>query len=171
MKIVLLGYMGSGKSTVGKQLAKNTGMKLVDLDHEIERKENLKIPEIFAVKGEIYFRKKESEVLLEQLNEEENAIISLGGGTPCYGNNMKTALEASESVIYLKVSIPGLVQRLSKEKEFRPLIKNIPDEELPEFIGKHLFERNIFYNQANLVIECDGKSPEQISEEIESRLV
>ena len=171
MSVFLIGYMGSGKSTVGKQLAKNTGMKLVDLDHEIERKENLKIPEIFAVKGEIYFRKKESEVLLQQLNEEENAIISLGGGTPCYGNNMKIALEASESVIYLKVSIPGLVLRLSKEKEFRPLIKNIPDEELPAFIGKHLFERNIFYNQANLVIECDGKSPEQISEEIESRLV
>lgn len=171
MKVLLLGYMGSGKSTVGKLLAQKMDIPSVDLDDKIEAKENLKISEIFSQKGEIYFRKKETEVLLEQLESDEKAILSLGGGTPCYGNNMKLALEHSKNVFYLKVSIPGLVERLLKEKAHRPLIKNIEDEELPEFIGKHLFERNNYYNQAHHIISCDDKSPIVIAQEIEEKLV
>lgn len=171
MKIVLLGYMGSGKSTIGKLLAKNRGLQFLDLDDCIEEGEGMGIPELFKSKGELYFRKREFHYLEEVLNEKDNFVLSTGGGTPCYGKNIETILEATENVVYLKVSIPGLVARLSKEKSERPLIKDIPDEELPEFIGKHLFERNAFYNRAHRTVVCDNKTPEEIALEIEGSIL
>ncbi|MRH99011.1 AAA family ATPase [Kriegella sp. EG-1] len=171
MKIVLLGYMGSGKSTVGRQLAQKLNFIFVDLDAYIEQNEQMTISELFEVKGEIYFRKKESEYVSKALKSHDNVILSLGGGTPCYGNNMNQILELTSSVFYLKLSINGLVERLLKEKSERPLIKNIPDVDLPEFIGKHLFERSMFYQKANFTIDCDQKSIVEINAEIEEKLV
>ena len=88
MKIVLIGYMASGKSTIGKILAKELNLSFIDLDHYISDREQMSIPEIFNQKGEIYFRKIETKCLLEVLEKEQEFILSLGGGTPCYGNNM-----------------------------------------------------------------------------------
>ena len=101
----------------------------------------------------------------ELLATQENCIISLGGGTPVYYNNMEI-LNNNSITIYLRANIGTLVQRLSKQKEKRPLIARISDEDLPEFIAKHLFERNIFYNKAQYVVDTDYKTPEEIVEEI-----
>ncbi|WP_298488131.1 shikimate kinase [uncultured Maribacter sp.] len=171
MKIVLVGYMGSGKTTVGKLLAKKMNLSFLDLDNYIEDSEKKTIPEIFKEKGEIYFRKKELFYLEEILNKEKNIVLSTGGGTPCYGVNMNTILSATKNVFYIKVGINELVKRLSLEKEHRPLIKNIKDEEMPEFIGKHMFERSFFYSKAHHTLHTDNATPEQTVETIKPLLV
>ncbi len=171
MKIVLVGYMGSGKSTVGKRLAKDLGFNFFDLDSYMEASQKMKIPEIFKEKGEIYFRKIEKDCVREVLSLKEDLILSTGGGTPCYGGNIDVMLALAEHVFFLKVSIPELVKRLSKEKEDRPLIRHIDEESLPEFIGRHLFERNNFYSRATKTIDCDNKEPRTIVEEVKGFLV
>ena len=170
MKIVFVGYMGSGKTTIGKLLAKKLKISFLDLDEVIEERLEDSISNIFNGKGEIFFRKKEHEYLNDVLTQKNNFILSTGGGTPCYSGNMDTMLELADYVFYLKISIPGLVKRLILEKEHRPLIKNIDDGDLPEFIGKHLFERNNFYLKANHIIECDNKDPEALVAEIQGLL-
>ncbi|MDO6605390.1 shikimate kinase [Arenibacter palladensis] len=170
MKIVFVGYMGSGKTTIGKLLAKKLKISFLDLDEVIEERLEDSISNIFNGKGEIFFRKKEHEYLNDVLSQKNNFILSTGGGTPCYSGNMDTMLELADYVFYLKISIPGLVKRLILEKEHRPLIKNIDDGDLPEFIGKHLFERNNFYLKANHIIECDNKDPEALVAEIQGLL-
>ena len=171
MKIVLVGYMASGKSVIGQSLATELGLDFVDLDEKIEQEVGMPIPQIFSERGEIFFRKKEYEVLQKTIIETENIVLSTGGGTPCYGNNMKTILDASDASIYLQLSIPRLVERISAEKNTRPLVQNIKDEDLPEFIGKHLFERRNFYMQAKEIIICDGKSVKEVVDEIKERLL
>ena len=170
MKIVLVGYMGSGKTTIGKLLANKLKISFLDLDEVIEQGLEDSISNIFNGKGEIFFRKKEHEYLTDVLSKKEKLILSTGGGTPCYSGNMETMLNLADHVFYLKVSIPGLVKRLLLEKEHRPLIKNIDNGDLPEFIGKHLFERNNFYLKANHIIECDDKDPETLVAEIQELL-
>ena len=170
MKIVLVGYMGSGKTTIGKLLAKELEISFLDLDEVIQDGVGDTIPNIFNAKGEIFFRKKENEYLNAVLSNKNNFILSTGGGTPCYSGNMKTMLDLADHVFYLKISIPGLVKRLIKEKDHRPLIKNIDDGDLPEFIGKHLFERNNFYLKATHIVECDNKDPETLVAEIRQLL-
>lgn len=170
MKIVLVGYMGSGKTTIGKLLANKLKISFLDLDEVIEQGLEDSISNIFNGKGEIFFRKKEHEYLTDVLSKKEKLILSTGGGTPCYSGNMETMLTLADHVFYLKVSIPGLVKRLLLEKEHRPLIKNIDNGDLPEFIGKHLFERNNFYLKANHIIECDDKDPETLVAEIQELL-
>ncbi len=171
MKIVLVGYMGSGKTTIGKGLAKALDIKFLDLDSYIERALRMKVAGIFEEKGEIYFRKQEHFFLKEVLVTNKDFIVSTGGGTPCYSGNMDVMLQNSDAVIYLKVSIPELVNRLAKEKEHRPLLKDKDDEALTEFIAKHLFERSAYYNQATHTVNCDGKSVTTLVEELKSLLV
>ncbi|MCX2680728.1 AAA family ATPase [Galbibacter sp. EGI 63066] len=171
MMVVLIGYMGSGKSTVGKVIAKKRGMGFIDFDDYIEEKEQLTIPEIFKQKGEIYFRKQETAYLSVLLKEKPNAVISLGGGTPCFGNNMDVVVEATQNVFYLKLSVEKLVERLQAEKEHRPLIKDIADIDLSDFIRKHLFERNFFYLRSHHIITVGDETPQGISEKIEKKLV
>ena len=141
------------------------GLKLIDLDKEIFLKNNMSIPEIFEKRGEIYFRKEERALLEKILNTEKNCILSLGGGTPAYYNNMELITQKSESV-YLRTSVRTLTERLLKQKQKRPLIAKIPDEDLPEFIAKHLFERQVFYGQAKYTVSTDSKTPEKITDEI-----
>ena len=169
MIISLLGYMGSGKSHISKILSDKINFKLIDLDKEISRRLKLTIPEIFEKKGEIYFRKQEREILEEILATQANTVLSLGGGTPAYYNNMEIINNSSKS-IFLKTSIPVLSERLLKQKEKRPLIARIADSELPEFIAKHLFERNAFYSKAQFSITTDDKTPENIISEITEKL-
>ena len=168
MILVLIGYMASGKSSIGKKLAKKLSYDFVDLDDFIEGKENLSVSDIFKTKGEIYFRKQEELNLKKLLQAKTNIILSVGGGTPCYGSNMNTILHASDvKSIYLKASIPALVKKLMKKKSKRPLIAHIQTEDaLTEFIGKHLFERIPFYNQAEIQIITDGKTKNDIIEDI-----
>lgn len=161
--------MGSGKSHISKILSEKLNFRLIDLDKEISKRNKLTIPEIFEKKGEIYFRKLEREALEEILATEENVVLSLGGGTPAYYNNMEIINSNSKS-IFLKASVGTLSERLSKQKEKRPLIANISDEDLSEFIAKHLFERNFFYGKAQFNITTDNREPEEIVVEIIEKL-
>jgi shikimate kinase len=166
MKIVLLGYMASGKSTIGREISKKLDMKFIDLDDYISKREKRSISEIFKVEGEIYFRRIESLYLGEILNSKDSFILSLGGGTPCYSNNMELILNSDASSIYIKASIKTLVSRLIAEKNKRPLVADLEDDKLIEFVAKHLFERRFFYEQASITINTEDKSAEEITTEI-----
>ncbi|WCO02780.1 shikimate kinase [Psychroserpens ponticola] len=167
MMLILVGYMGSGKSIIGRELAKVLNYDYVDFDDFIEIQENASIKTIFETKGEIYFRKAESKYL-DKIIKLKKTIVSLGGGTPCYGNNMERILDSNESTsIYLKANIPTLSKRLFDERCKRPLIAHINTiEQLNEFIGKHLFERAAFYERSNMSIKTDDKSVEEVVESI-----
>jgi shikimate kinase len=166
MIVVLIGYMASGKSTIGKILAKKLGYDFIDLDDFIEGKEHSTVADIFKTKGEIYFRKIESQYLKDILSGKNKIVLSLGGGTPCYNNNMAFILNAHQvKSIYLKASIKTLIARLKNEKSKRPLVAHIEtDDALAEFIGKHIFERGQFYNQAEVVVSTDDKTESAIVE-------
>jgi len=165
--------MGSGKSSLGSELAETISKKFIDLDIYISEKEGMSIPDIFQTKGEIYFRKIEATYLLEILNSNTNFVLALGGGTPCYGMNMDNINKSpSTNSIYLKASIPTLANRLESETDTRPLLKSVKSkEELQQFIGKHLFERNSFYSRANMVVSTDNKTKKDILEELVFKLL
>lgn len=168
MKIVLCGYMGCGKSTVGQLLSEKLNVDFLEIDTEIEKKENSSIIDIFQENGEIYFRKIENIVLNELLKTSKNEVISLGGGTPCYANNLHL-LKSNEHVklFYLKMTPQNLTARLIKEKQKRPLINHLQAEEkLEEYIRKHLFERQFYYLQSDFMIDANTKSVEELTEEI-----
>ncbi|OUS02582.1 shikimate kinase [Flavobacteriales bacterium 33_180_T64] len=167
MVLFLIGYMGSGKSIIGKKLAEILKYDHQDFDDYIEEREKSTISSIFKTKGEIYFRKTEHKYLNE-IVKLQNTVVALGGGTPCYGDNMKKILDSENSLsIYLKATIPTLSSRLFDEKAKRPLISHISSkEELNEFIGKHIFERAPFYEQALVSIKTDDKSVDEIVEQI-----
>ncbi|QBA63676.1 shikimate kinase [Muriicola soli] len=171
MLIALLGYMGSGKSVVGKALAKSLNHPFLDLDSYMEEEMNSTIPEIFEQRGELFFRKKEHEFLRKVLDSNENMVLSTGGGTPCYSGNMELLLQATSNVFYLQLSVDGLTKRLSGEMGHRPLISHLPKEELADYIGKHIFERQVFYNRATHTIKCDGKTVAEIVKMISAQLV
>lgn len=172
MIVVLIGYMGSGKSTIGKKLSKKTGFNLIDLDDYIEEKEKMTVSQIFESKGEIYFRKQETKYLKLILETMDNIILSLGGGTPCYGSNMELILkEPKAKSFYLNASVKTLSKKLFKKKLKRPLIAHINSKEaMTEFVGKHLFERSQYYNQAEHVILTDKKSKRKIVKKIKKLL-
>lgn len=165
MIISLLGYMGSGKSHVSKNLSKKLNFPLIDLDQRISEENLLGIPEIFQTKGEIFFRKEERRVLENILNEEKDIILSLGGGTPVYYNNMDLINEKSKS-IFLRASVKTLTDRVLLQKNTRPLIAKLNDDDVSEFIAKHLFERNPFYSKSHFTVDTDSKTANDISAEI-----
>jgi len=159
MIITLLGYMGSGKSTIGVKLAAILGYEFIDLDNFIEEKEQLSVKEIFKSKGEIYFRKMENLCLNEIMKKQTKIVLSVGGGTPCYSNNMDLINFDEAKSIYLKLSAKSLSDRLFLEKENRPLISHLESKEaLHEFISIHLFERQSYYQQASNSVSTDDLS-------------
>ena len=153
--IFLIGYMGSGKTMVGRSLSKSNNYNFYDLDKFIELNEKKSISEIFTNKNEVYFREIESKYLNQLISIKEKKIISTGGGTPCYSNNIDLINNNSVS-IYLKASVDTLVKRLKDAQINRPLISHLKDtNELKDFISKHLFERNYFYEKAKIKIKTD----------------
>ncbi|HEY1194948.1 shikimate kinase [Flavobacterium sp.] len=165
-KIVLLGYMGCGKSTIAQNLSKITNIPFLDLDKIIEERAKMSINEIFEKHGEIYFRKLEHEMFVELLQSDENNIIGLGGGTPGYANNHELLKGENVDSIYLKASIDTLYNRLIHNKSKRPLIANMNEEEMREFIAKHLFDRSFYYNQAQHKVVVDDTSVEETVQDI-----
>lgn len=164
-KIILVGYMGSGKTTIGKKLNQNLNIEFIDLDAFIETKEGLDISEIFKQKGEIYFRRQESIYFNQLLNEKKTLIISLGGGTSCYANNHLRLKDEDVLSFYLKASIETLVNRL-KEDFNRPLLEKVDD--LNSFVAQHVFERSYFYNFSKYKIDVNNRDVDNISLEISS---
>ncbi len=165
-KITLSGYMGAGKSAIGQLLAKKCSIKHFDLDELIEEREQKSISNIFKDEGEVYFRKIESKILNEYLSKDSSMVLSLGGGTPCYANNHQLLHKKDVISVFLKTSVDVLIERLRPEKHNRPLIAHLPDNELKEYINKHLFDRNYYYLQSKFIVSTDNKSEEDIAEEI-----
>jgi shikimate kinase len=147
-KIYLIGFMGSGKSTLGKRLASQLGWTFTDLDKLIEERTGLKIPMIFEKRGEKFFREVESEAL-RSLAGINRLVISTGGGTPCSGNNMEYMNETGLTV-YLKMDPEQLYRRLSTSSVERPLLKGLDRNELLDFIIRKLGEREKWYSRAAL---------------------
>jgi shikimate kinase len=166
MKIVLLGYMASGKSSIGKRLSKKLSMRFLDLDDYIIEQEKMSISEIFKLKGEVYFRLIEHKYLKEILAKDEKFILALGGGTPCYANNMEEINKGDTLSIYLQGSTATMIERLIRKKAKRPLIATLGDDKIPEFVAKHLFERRPFYEQAKTTIKIDDKTKKEVAEEL-----
>ncbi|MCL4143323.1 UNVERIFIED_CONTAM: hypothetical protein GTU68_025939 [Idotea baltica] len=162
--------MASGKSSIGKKLSKMLSMKFLDLDDYIIEKEKMSISEIFEAKGEIYFRLIEHKYLKEILAEQNDFILALGGGTPCYANNMDEIIKSDVLSIYLQGSTATMIKRLIKKKAKRPLIASLGDDKIPEFVAKHLFERRPFYEKAEVTIKIDDKRKTEVAEEIAKRL-
>ena len=169
-KVILVGYMGAGKSYIGEILAKKINFPFLDLDKIIEKKENSSINLIFKNKGEIYFRKQEHLIFKELMESDQQFVLSLGGGTPCYANNDAFLNYENSNSIYLKTNIDTLVIRLKDEKSNRPLISHLSDDDLKEFIAKQLFERSYYYNKCNFNIDTSTKSATEIVSEIENLL-
>lgn len=165
-KIILVGYMAVGKTTIAHLLAEKIKISAIDLDKLIENKVGLSIPQIFEQKGEIYFRKTEHELFKDLVQNEESLVISTGGGTPCYANNHLFLKGENIVSVYLKSSLGVILERLKSEKEQRPIVADRTDDELQEFVAMHLFERSYFYNQAGFTVVADHKTPQQIVEEI-----
>jgi shikimate kinase len=162
MKIFLIGFMGSGKTTIGKRLAEKLKYKFIDLDSLIELNEKLSIDEIFKQKGEKYFREIEHQELKKICNNE-NTVISVGGGTPCYYNNMEI-MNNEGCTVYIKLSPSGICKRLlslsPEEVSSRPLIAGKSDEELKNFVINTLNIREPYYQKSKIIILNEDKTIE-----------
>lgn len=168
MKIFLLGYMGSGKSLIAQHLSQALNLTPLDLDDHISLITEKTIPEIFSSNGELYFRRLETKVLEDVLKDPAHLVVALGGGTPVYANNLELIQNTPKvRTVYLKASVGFLTQRLYTELDKRPVISHLRQiEDLEDFIRKHLFERNYYYNQADIIINVEDKSPGAIAQEI-----
>jgi len=164
MRIFLIGFMGSGKTTLGKELSKDLNLKFIDLDRYIEYKIGMTITDIFNNKGENKFRRIEKESLLE-VSQEKNVVIATGGGTPCFYNNMQKILDCGIS-IYLKIEIEDLLKRFKKNRKGRPLIQNKSINEIATYIKNKLPERDNFYKKSNYTIDAKDINMEIIKEKI-----
>ena len=151
MKIYLVGYMASGKSKLGKELSGLTGLEFVDLDVIFEERYRIGIVDFFEKYGDPAFRQIEHRLLLET-GSLDNTIIATGGGTPCSEENIRF-IRANGISIYIRMEIADLTLRLKSVKRKRPLLKNIPVEDLEEFVRNQLQEREPFYLQADHIVD------------------
>lgn len=147
--------MGSGKTTLGRKMAKVWDYKFIDLDMYIADMYGMSIPELFNKFGEKGFRTRESQALIDVLIQNQTCILSLGGGTPCFNQNLSLIKEKTLS-IYLKLSAEELTSRLLRSPNTRPLVKNKSADELLEYIKTELQKREFFYTQADMTIESDS---------------
>ena len=165
MRLYLIGYMASGKSTIGRKIAKRTELPFFDTDKMVEEAEGATVADIITYAGEEYFRESEHRAL-EQTAEVENAIISTGGGVPMWGDNQAWISEHGMSV-YLKRTPEQILSRLSPHgRQKRPKFRGKSDEELLRFMHEHLAEREPIYEKADMVIDCDEVSDEDIVEKL-----
>ena len=166
--LYLLGFMGSGKSFLGQQLAKELAWSFCDLDDEIETIENCSVSSIFENKGEDYFRKLERDCLYGTA-EKINTVVALGGGTPCFFDNMNW-IKTQGCSFFLDVETDVLVERLLKETHKRPLLKGKSEEELICFINQKLETRKCYYSQANYSLSGSDLSIRKIKSLIKNYL-
>ena len=153
--------MGVGKSSIGKRLANRLNCDFIDLDSRIEEIENRSITAIFEEETEESFREIERRILLKEIHD--NSVIATGGGAPCYKNNLDKMLE-SGVVVWLKLAPEILLSRLKAKKATRPLIANLSDSELGDFIKKHLSERELFYRKAPIHFDATNMNQTKMDE-------
>ena len=152
-RIFLIGYMGAGKTTMGKALSARTGLTLIDLDQYIEKRYRKTIPQIFAEHGEEGFREIERN-MLHEVAEFEDVLVSAGGGTPCFFDNMEF-MGTSGTTVYLNVSVDELARRLETSKHPRPVLKGRKGEELKAFIKESLDGRRPYYEKATIIFNAE----------------
>ena len=158
--------MGSGKTHWGKILSKQINLPYFDLDEVIAASEKKTVQQIFHDKGEEYFRVKEQEVLEALAEDHDNIIISTGGGTPCFFNNIDF-MKQQGKVVWLNTAVDILLERLLKQKHSRPLIKNISDADLKAFIIKKLQDRKMYYEQAHVMLHEETITTESLLKSIQ----
>jgi shikimate kinase len=168
-RVYVIGFMGSGKSTAGKKIAAALGWKFTDLDREIELKEGKSVNDIFSSSGEEYFRDLE-EKILSGLNITTDSIISTGGGTPCYRNNMDFMIKTGV-VVYLRMSPSQLSSRLEGDSDSRPLIRNLQKTELLQYISAKLADREKYYLRATIITDGFDLDIKALCEMINARAV
>ena len=160
-RVILIGFMGCGKSTLGKKVAKRLNIPFIDADTEIERLHKLSIGEIFGKFGESGFREMEVE-LIKSLKDRGEFVLATGGGMPCFDRNMELLNELG-STFYLDRSAKELANRLKNAKTKRPLLEGLDDEELLEFIEHKLAERDEYYKESQVILNRDDQTPEEIT--------
>ena len=153
IRIFLTGFMGAGKTTLGRAFAKDTGLSFIDLDWYIEERYHKTIGELFAERGENGFRELERKMLME-VGMFENVVISTGGGTPCFSDNMEF-MNANGVTVLLQASEAVLFRRLSVARMQRPKLKNLTDEELKQYIVDAQEQRRIYYEKAQHLFAAD----------------
>lgn len=160
--LFLVGYMGCGKSTLGRRLARRLGVPFLDTDTLIEAREGASVSDLFRYEGEAHFREVERAVLEEAIAGNESAVVSTGGGLPVWRDNMER-MNAAGRTIYLRRSAENIAGRLSLYgRRKRPRLQGLNDEELVAFMTRDMAERDPFYGRATLVIECDRLSDDEI---------
>ena len=170
VNLYLVGYMGTGKTTVGKLIAKKLNHPFFDIDEFIENRYHKTINAIFEEKGENGFREIERRAL-QEISSFENVVVSTGGGLPCFFDNMDL-LNRTGITVYLRATVGELINRLTADLQKRPLIKGKNQDELPEFVEENLIKREPFYNQAQFIFDvrqCSTKK--EIEEWAEELLV
>lgn len=150
MKVFLIGYMASGKSTAAKKLAKALDLTVVDLDAEIEKTAGMSIPEIFKTEGEMAFRKREQTELRKWL-EKDGFVMATGGGTPCFFESMDE-MNGAGTTVYLQMAPKAILDRVLASKDERPILKGLSAEKMLEKVEKQLEKREPFYSRANVVV-------------------
>jgi shikimate kinase len=158
-KIILVGFMGSGKTTIGKKLAKLLAIPFIDSDLEIERNTGMSIGKIFSVHGEAYFRNLERSFILSL--PESNFVLATGGGMPCVADNMSVLNELG-TTLYLQRSAKELAQRLKQAKNQRPLLEGLSEADLLQYIDTKLAEREEYYRMAHFILEREEQDPKII---------
>ncbi len=161
-RIILVGYMGTGKTTLGKALAANLSIPFIDSDQEIEKMIGMSVNDFFKSKGEALFRKMESE-FIENLSLKESYILSTGGGMPCFDGNM-SKLNKIGITIYLQNSISVIVNRIWNSKVKRPILLGKSKSELIDYIDEHLKIRELFYLKAKYILSSEQQEVSKIIE-------
>jgi shikimate kinase len=167
MKVFLIGFMASGKSTIGEELAKELGYRFIDLDAFIEEKHKRSIKLIFEYFGEDKFREIENDALKEVSQFEGDIIVASGGGTSCFYNSVDYMNEVGLT-IYLRVEVAELLARLIASKKDRPLLWGKSQEELNNYIIRVLDERKKYYEKAKLTVQMDNLNVDQLANTIRS---
>jgi len=165
MKIFLIGFMGAGKTHWGRQLSEKLGIRFFDLDEQVVEQAGKSIPEIFATEGEEHFRLMEKEVLYILSESHESFVMACGGGSPCYFNNIDYMNDAGTTV-WINTSLDVLFKRLIKEKDKRPLIRELSDEQLQAFIARKFADRKIYYEQAAITVDEEPLQLDTLIEKI-----
>ena len=165
MKIYLIGFMSSGKTHRGKLISLKLNIPFFDLDEQIETAEGRPISEIFSQHGEEYFRRKEKEVLHIISESHDTFLMSCGGGTPCYYNNIDY-MNKSGTTVWISSSIDTMHQRLLKDRQKRPVLSGLSDEQLRGYIIKKFSDRKIYYEQAAIIIDEEKVSDEDFIQQL-----
>lgn len=167
--VILVGFMGAGKSTVGKLLAETIGVPFIDSDEWIADKEQATVSDVFATKGEAYFRQLEK-AFLDQLAHEQPAIVAVGGGLPCFDDNILKLKELG-LVVYINTSLQTLTQRLKNDRQNRPLLAAVKDQELFRFAEDLISIRKVFYKMAHVIVPNEANKPKEVVEKIQKERI